>query len=165
MLKQFAFEYQVFENDSQIEKDDLTLLTAARKATENAFAPFSHFMVGAAALLSDGTIVIGANQESNSFPVGICAERALLNSIGSQYPTLTIQAMAISYHPVGKDSVEPISPCGMCRQALLDYEMRFKAPIRIILAGMKGEVMILPTATQLLPFGFNGEILKGLGKK
>jgi cytidine deaminase len=165
MIKKFEFEYQLFQDDTQIEAQDLNLLQQARNATANAFAPFSHFLVGAAAILSNGEIVIGANQESNSFPVGICAERALLNSIGSQYPRETIKTMAISYHPIGKDSNEPISPCGMCRQSLLDYEMRFKAPIRVILAGMHGEVMILPTATQLLPFGFNGEILQGLGKK
>ena len=165
MLKKFEFEYQLFQDDTEITTQDLALLQQARTATANAFAPFSHFLVGAAALLSNGEMVIGANQESNSFPVGICAERALLNSVGSQYPKETILAIAVSYHPIGKDSNMPISPCGMCRQSLLDYEMRFKAPIRIILAGLSGEVMILPSVTQLLPFGFNGEILKGLGVK
>jgi cytidine deaminase len=68
--------------------------------------------------------------------------------------------MAISYHPVGKDSNEPISPCGMCRQSLLDFEHRYGAPIKIILAGMTGPVMIISTASNLLPFGFDGSILK-----
>ena len=68
--------------------------------------------------------------------------------------------MAISYEPVGKPSVEPISPCGMCRQSLLDYENRFQSPIKIIMAGMSGKVMVLKSATHLLPFGFDGAILK-----
>jgi cytidine deaminase len=68
--------------------------------------------------------------------------------------------MAVSYHPVGKDSKEPISPCGMCRQSLLDFENRYGAPIKIILAGLEGPVMMLDSASYLLPFGFDGKILK-----
>ena len=116
--------------------------------------------MGAAARLSNGQILIGANQESASFPVGVCAERALLNSVGSQFPSLTITTMAISYQPVGKDSKEPISPCGMCRQSLLDFENRYGAPIKIILAGIQGQVMVISSASNLLPFGFDGKVLK-----
>ena len=116
--------------------------------------------MGAAARLSNGQILIGANQESASVPVGVCAERALLNSVGSQFPSLTITTMAISYQPVGKDSKEPISPCGMCRQSLLDFENRYGAPIKIILAGIQGQVMVISSASNLLPFGFDGKVFK-----
>jgi cytidine deaminase len=68
--------------------------------------------------------------------------------------------MAVSYDPVGKPSTAPISPCGMCRQSLLDFENRYHSPIRIILAGKSGAVMVLPSAALLLPFGFDGSILK-----
>ena len=160
MLKKYEFEYEQLEHAGLLSISDQALLNAAIKATETAYAPYSNFKVGAAALLSTGQIILGSNQESTSFPVGICAERTLLNSIGSQYPNATILAMAISYDPLNKPSVEPISPCGMCRQSLLDYENRYQAPIKIILAGKSGPVMVLPSAANLLPFGFDGAILK-----
>jgi cytidine deaminase len=160
MRQKFEFEYELLGDKGQLTEPDQALLEAAQLATKTAYAPYSHFLVGAAARLSNGQIVIGSNQESTSFPVGICAERTLLNSVGSQFPALSITAMAISYQPVGKDSKEPISPCGMCRQSLLDFENRYEAPIRIILSGMEGEVMVIPSAANLLPFGFDGSILK-----
>ena len=160
MLKKYEFEYELLDHAGVMSISDQALLNAAIKATETAYAPYSNFKVGAAALLSTGQIIIGSNQESTSFPVGICAERNLLNSIGSQYPNATILAMAISYDPLNKPSVEPISPCGMCRQSLLDYENRYQAPIKIILAGKSGPVMVLLSAANLLPFGFDGAILK-----
>ena len=160
MLKKYEFEYELLDHAGVMSISDQALLNAAIKATETAYAPYSNFKVGAAALLSTGQIILGSNQESTSFPVGICAERNLLNSIGSQYPNATILAMAISYDPLNKPSVEPISPCGMCRQSLLDYENRYQAPIKIILAGKSGPVMVLLSAANLLPFGFDGAILK-----
>jgi cytidine deaminase len=160
MLQKFEFEYELLDNKNSLNADDQVLLEYAKEATKSAYAPYSNFYVGAAARLSNGKIVIGSNQESTSFPVGICAERALLNSIGSQFPSLSITTIAISYQPRDKDSIEPISPCGMCRQSLLDYENRYGANIKIILSGMSGNVMIIPSAANLLPFGFDGSILK-----
>ena len=160
MHQKFEFEYDLLDNSNQLYKDDQELLEAAKKATQTAYAPYSHFNVGAAARLSSNDIIVSSNQESASFPVGICAERALLNSIGSQYPHQKITTLAISYEPVGKPSNEPLSPCGMCRQSLLDYETRFQAPIKIIMAGKSGKVMVVNTASHLLPFGFDGAILK-----
>lgn len=160
MQKKYEFDYELVDHIGLLTKQDQSLLNAAIQATETAFAPYSNFKVGAAALLSTGQIIIGSNQESASFPVGICAERTLLSSIGSQFPEATIFAMAISYDPVGKPSTEPISPCGMCRQSLLDYENRYHSPIKLILAGKSGAVMVLSSAAQLLPFGFDGSILK-----
>ena len=160
MQKKYEFEYELVDHAGLLPISDQDLLNAAIKATETAYAPYSNFKVGAAALLSTGQIIIGSNQESASFPVGICAERTLLNSIGSQYPQATIISIAISYDPLNKPSTEPISPCGMCRQSLLDYENRYQAPIKIILAGKSGQVMVLTSAAHLLPFGFDGSILK-----
>ena len=160
MHQKFEFEYDLLDNSNQLSKDDQELLEAAKKATQTAYAPYSHFNVGAAARLSSNDIIVSSNQESASFPVGICAERALLNSIGSQYPHQKITILAISYEPVGKPSNEPLSPCGMCRQSLIDYETRFQAPIKIIMAGKSGKVMVVNTASHLLPFGFDGAILK-----
>lgn len=159
MQKKFEFEYEEFDTMNALPKEDAALLNAAFDATASAFAPYSKFKVGAAARLSNGQIILGSNQESASYPVGICAERTLLNSIGSQYPKETITAMAISYVPHGAASDHPLSPCGMCRQSLLDYELRYKAPIKLILAGKTGIVMVIPSAQNILPFGFTGSIL------
>ncbi|MFM6994993.1 MAG: cytidine deaminase [Sediminibacterium sp.] len=159
MQKKFEFEYEELDTKEGLTIEDLTLLTAAYDAVETAFAPYSKFKVGAAARLSNGQIILGSNQESASYPVGICAERTLLNSIGSQYPNETITAMAISYIPHGAESDHPLSPCGMCRQSLLDYELRYKAPIKLILAGKTGKIMLIPSANNILPFGFTGSIL------
>lgn len=160
MQKKIEFEYDLLVDASGLSVEDQQLLEAAKNATKSAYAPYSNFQVGAAARLSNGNIQIGSNQESASFPVGICAERTLLNSIGSQFPDLSILTMAITYQPIGKESNAPISPCGMCRQSLLDYEQRYGAPIKLILAGMSGEVMVIHSASNLLPFGFDGSILK-----
>jgi cytidine deaminase len=160
MQQKFEFVYELLDNKNSLSFDDQALLEKAKEATKTAYAPYSNFYVGAAARLSNGQIVIGSNQESTSFPVGICAERTLLNSVGSQFPDLTITTMAISYQPRDKEAIEPISPCGMCRQSLLDYENRYGANIKIILSGMSGNVMIIPSAANLLPFGFDGSILK-----
>ncbi len=159
MQKKFEFEYEEFDTKEGLAIEDLALLNAAYDAVETAFAPYSKFKVGAAARLSNGQIILGSNQESASYPVGICAERTLLNSIGSQYPKEMITAMAISYIPHGAESDHPLSPCGMCRQSLLDYELRYKAPIKLILAGKTGKVMLIPSANNILPFGFTGSIL------
>ncbi len=159
MNKKFEFEYEELDHLEALGADDLALLKAAFQAVDTAFAPYSKFKVGAAARLSNGQIILGSNQESASYPVGICAERTLLNSIGSQYPNETIQAMAISYIPNGVESDHPLSPCGMCRQSLLDYEIRYKSPIKLILAGKIGKVMLIPSASNMIPFGFTGSIL------
>ncbi len=159
MQKKFEFDYEEFDTKQEMQSEDLALLNAAYEAVETAFAPYSKFKVGAAARLSNGQIVIGSNQESASYPVGICAERTLLNSIGSQHPKETIAAMAISYIPNGAASDHPLSPCGMCRQSLLDYEIRYKAPIKLILAGKTGKITVIPSADYILPFGFTGSIL------
>lgn len=160
MKQKFEFEFEYLEDIKSLNDADRELLIAARNATQTAFAPYSNFKVGAAALLSNGQIVIGSNQESASYPVGICAERTLLNSIGSQFSSETIIAMAISYVTDKAACNTPISPCGMCRQSLLDFENRYQTTIKIILAGQTGPIMLIPSSKNLLPFGFDGSILK-----
>ncbi len=160
--KQFAFVYEVFKSINELNTEDALLLQEARNITAIAYAPYSHFNVGAAALLNNGSIVKGSNQENGSYPVGICAERALLAAVGTLFPNEPITAIAISYHNVNPNhsSNIPISPCGMCRQALVEYEERVHQSIRIILSGMEGEVISISQSNLLLPFGFKGNELK-----
>ena len=112
------------------------------------------------ARLENGEIVTGSNQENASFPVGLCAERVLLAAASSIYPKVPIETIAISYHNDNGKSDHPISPCGICRQSLLEYESRVNHPIRLILGGMEGKVYVIDNAAMLLPLSFTSEDLK-----
>jgi cytidine deaminase len=158
--KKIEFEYQVYDNSSELTEQDAWLLSEARAVTEQAYAPYSHFHVGAVAMMDNGEIVTGTNQENASYPVGICAERVLLGTVATLHPNVAIESIAISYSSRQVKSDHPISPCGMCRQALLEYETRLQKPIRLILAGQEGKVYIIRTASLLLPFAFtSGELI------
>ena len=158
--EEYRFEYDVFNSIEDLNEKDAWLLNEAREVTANAYAPYSNFHVGAVAKLTNGEIVAGTNQENASYPVGICAERALLSSAASLYPNIAIDTIAISYDNTRGESNRPISPCGMCRQALVEYEERVKQPIRLILSGLDGKVFIIEKANALLPLSFGSVDLK-----
>jgi cytidine deaminase len=155
----FEFSFEVYENIDELATDDQRLLNEAREVTKKAYAPYSNFHVGAAAKLSNGETVTGSNQENASFPVGICAERVLLGVVSSLHPNASIETVAVSYRSKNINSDHPISPCGMCRQALQEFELRGGNPIRLVLGGMEGKIYIIESATQLLPLAFSGEEL------
>jgi len=155
----FQFSFDVCESIDELSQEDQQLLNEARRATDHAYAPYSNFHVGAAAKLSNGKIITGSNQENASFPVGICAERVLLGTASSLHPGLAIETMAISYASKIVKSDHPISPCGMCRQSLQEFESRMKKPIRLILGGMQGKIYVINSASQLLPLAFTSEEL------
>ena len=158
--KRFEFEYEVYDDINELNDRDGSLLTKARAITSQAYAPYSKFFVGSAAGMENGEIVFGTNQENASFPVGICAERVLLGNAATSYPNVGINTIAISYDSKTVKSDHPISPCGMCRQALLEYETRTAKPIRLILSGQQGKIIIVKTVSSLLPFAFtSGELL------
>jgi len=158
--KSFTITYREYASSEELTKKDRDLLSVARKATVHAYAPYSSFRVGAAALLDNNEIVTGTNQENASFPVGLCAERVLLSSVVSQFPGAAINTLAISYETKKGKSDHPIFPCGICRQALAEFEIRSKRKIRLILSGQKGKVFIIPDADMLLPLAFSGNELK-----
>jgi cytidine deaminase len=161
MQKQkFEFSFEVYDSIDELDTDDRQLLIEARNVTDQAYAPYSNFHVGAAAKLSNNKIITGTNQENASYPVGICAERVLLSAISSLHPGIAIETMAVSYQSKKIKSDHPISPCGMCRQALLEYETRTDKPIRLILAGQEGKIYIVNTVKFLLPFAFTPDELK-----
>jgi cytidine deaminase len=153
-------QYLEVEQQSALSQSDFDLLEEAKAALKNAYAPYSNFLVSAAARLVNGKILTGTNQENASFPVGLCAERVLLSAISSIYPGVAIESIAITYQPQNGNSQVPISPCGVCRQALNEYEIRLNQPIRLILGGLTGPVWIFDKCSELLPFGFNGTHLK-----
>lgn len=151
--------YKVYDDISELTKEDAWLLNEAREVTKQAYAPYSNFFVGAAAKLVNGEIVAGTNQENASYPVGLCAERVLLASASTLYPEIPIETMAVSYYSGNGNSKQPIAPCGMCRQYLQEYEIRVKQPIRLILAGLEGKIFVFEKASQLLPLGFTSDDL------
>ena len=157
--QKFQFNYEVYDGIEELNEKDAWLLNEAREVTRQAYAPYSKFYVGAVAKLKNGEIITGTNQENASFPVGICAERVLLASISSLHPNTPIETMAISYQSEDIKSDHPISPCGMCRQALQEFEGRMKTPMRLVLGGMEGKVYIIKSSGLLLPLAFTSEEL------
>lgn len=156
----YNFSYMVYGSDTELNEADARLLQEARKITAAAYAPYSGFNVGAAAKLANGEWVTGTNQENASYPVGICAERALLATVASLYPGIPVDTIAISYDNIHGNSNNPISPCGMCRQSLVEYEERVNQSIRLILSGLHGPVFIIEKASELLPLSFGSSNLK-----
>jgi cytidine deaminase len=151
---------QIFSDFHALEATDAQLFDSARKATSDAYAPYSKFRVGVAVKLENGQIITGSNQENASFPAGICAERVTLSAASSVYPGIAITDLALTYINESENSNHPISPCGICRQTLAEYEQRFGRSIRLILGGFSGEIYIINRATDLLPFAFSSQELK-----
>ena len=158
--EEHRFAYDVYNTVDELDEQDAWLVNEARKVTAAAYAPYSNFKVAAVAKLINGEIISGTNQENAAYPVGICAERVLLGSAASLYPDVAIDTMAISYNNINGVSNHPISPCGMCRQSLAEYEERVKQSIRLILSGLDGKVIVVEKANSLLPLSFGSVDLK-----
>ena len=149
MEKTLAITYHHFDSLESLPKADWELVQAARKATEKAFAPYSEFRVGAAALLRSGEVVSAANCESEVFPSGLCAERVLLYNLQINHADDPIVAFAIASVPAERECY----PCGSCRQTLLDAQKRQQSPIRIIMSSAESATVV-DSAEELLPFSF-----------
>ncbi len=154
MQQTITINYEEFDSFNELSPTDKELLTEAFAATNLAYAPYSNFKVGAAAKLTDNSIITAANQENSTYGATICAERALLVN-----PTInsnnTIETIAVSYINARGESNHPISCCGICRQVLLEYEQRISKPIRLILGGKTGKILIFNNLSSLLPLGFS----------
>ena len=158
--KEFRFQMDVYDSLELLAQEDASLLRLAGEAAEKAYAPYSRFRVGAAGKMKDGSVVTGSNQENASFPAGLCAERVLLATASSLFPGMSIETIAISsMDPDGHSHDHPISPCGICRQSLLEFQQRVKRPVRLILGGLRGKIYLIPDASFLLPLAFTGSDL------
>jgi cytidine deaminase len=156
-----SFDYQVYDSATELQTADRELLTSAKEAIAGSYAPYSHYHVGAAVRLANGTIVKGSNQENMSFPAGLCAERVAVFAAASEFPRVQVAAIAISAQSDDFDVNEPVPPCGMCRQAIMEYEIKFGNRIRLILGGRTGQVFVFNGMGSLLPLAF---VEKGLAK-
>lgn len=151
--REIRFFYKEYLNVNEMPDADRILSEEAVVAASGAYAPYSHFMVGAAILLDDGTIVRGANVENAAFPSGSCAEKTALSYTVSNYPGKRPVAIAIAALSGDKLTREPVPPCGNCRQMLVEEEQRQGNPIKVILAGSE-KILVIDSAESLLPLRF-----------
>ena len=149
----------VFENKDELPVEVAILMDKAIEARDKAYAPYSNFNVGAAILLDNGEIITGSNQENASYPSGLCAERTAIYYAGSQYPSAKIIRMAISATSKTKPTNSPIPPCGACRQAIAEYEVKQVNPIEIYFMGEMGKVAKSSSLVNLLPLIFDKTVL------
>ena len=158
--EEIKFNIKVYDSIDELNNEDAYILREARSVTQFAYAPYSNFLVGAFAKLANGETVKGTNQENAAYPAGICAERTLMSTASSLFPGVGIETIAISYRNLNGNSNHPVSPCGICRQSFVEFQVRTNQPIRIILSGMEGKVQIIENALDLLPLVFDADDLK-----
>lgn len=139
---------------NELSEEDRRLIDMAKEATKRSYAPYSKFSVGAAALLANGEIVTGTNQENAAYPSGLCAERTTLFYANSQYPDQAVKTLAIAARTENDFLDSPIPPCGACRQVILETEKRYNQPIRILLYG-KENIYLIEGIEDLLPLSFS----------
>ncbi|MBW6489651.1 MAG: cytidine deaminase [Lentimicrobium sp.] len=152
--KTLKISYSVSESNSDLSEPDQFLMKEALKSAQNAYAPYSGFSVGAAIKLSSGKIVTGNNQENAAYPSGLCAERVALFSASALYPNDSVETIAITIKTKHK-IIEPVAPCGACRQVIAEYENRQNKKIRIIFSGETGKSYMVEGIQNLLPITFN----------
>jgi cytidine deaminase len=154
MQNSFHFDYELYSTWENLAESDLQLVDLAYQAMDLAYAPYSEFKVGAAVRLSNGHMLKGNNQENIAYPSGLCAERVVLFYAGANYPNESIESICI----VAKGDLMPseflLSPCGSCRQVMLESENRQENKIRVIIVNQDKRTMILHSVKDLLPFGF-----------
>jgi cytidine deaminase len=150
-----------YASEAELPEAEQGLMEAARGATHKSYAPYSNFYVGAAVLLDDGTVHSAGNQENAAFPSGSCAEQSVIYWVGANYPDRQIEAIAVVARPGASESFRPVSPCGACRQSLLEYEHRQQQPIRLLMIKPDGGVLVSESISNLLPVKFNADDLRG----
>lgn len=152
--KLLKISYEALAED-ELNDDDRQLVTLAKEATYTSYAPYSRFSVGAALRMSDGQVFSGSNQENAAFSAGTCAERCTLFYAQAQAPKATVLSIAVAARGTdGQFTKAPISPCGVCRQALMEAQsLAAGRPIRVLLYGAS-QIWALEGVESLLPFGF-----------
>ena len=150
--------FELLDDASSLPADEQSLLEAALEASKGAYVPYSHFQVGCAVALASGEVMTGNNQENPAFPSSLCAERTVLYYIGSQQKGDQLRKIAIRADSLDKPILSPVTPCGACRQVMLEYERQSGQPLVILMQGKAGQILKLKgVAASLLPFGFDIE--------
>jgi len=144
---------------SELSEAEQSLIAHAERVTTQAYAPYSNFWVGCVLLLEDGTIVEGTNQENAAYPSGLCAERTAFFGYGTSHATKKIIAVAIAARRASTPLFLPITPCGACRQVMIEYENRQKQPIQLYMNAGKGNIYVVSSVGDLLPVKFDADSL------
>lgn len=153
MQKKIIETHVTVLNRNELTPEEVHLIEKAREQVSKSYAPYSKFSVGAAVLLENGEIFAGSNQENSAYPSGLCAERVAMFYANAQYPDVAVKTLAITAFSDGNFLQEPITPCGSCRQVLLETENRFKKDITVFLDGQK-YIYRLDKVKELLPLSF-----------
>ncbi len=149
-----------FKNLESLDSESKYLVHKAKEAAQLSYSPYSKFQVGAALLLEDGTLVLGANQENASYPLCMCAERVALYAVSSQFPGKSVRKMAIVAHKKNHKELSSATSCGACRQVMLEFEQRQESPMEVIMLGQDKKWIKCSSAESLLPLSFDSSNLK-----
>ena len=154
-MKQLDIHPAIFQCQmEELTPQEQQLIALAIENTSRSYAPYSHFHVGAALLLSDGTTIRGCNQENAAFPSGLCAERSALFAAGAEHPDVAPVMLAIAARNTeGQLTTSPVSPCGTCRQVIIETETRYRRPLRILLYGQDA-IFVMDGISHLMPLSF-----------
>ena len=153
-IKRLDIQYIEYRSKDEMPADDAALLSKAEEMTSSSYAPYSNFHVGAAVRMSGGEVFGGANQENAAFPSGLCAERTAIFYAAAQNPGEHVEAVAIAAEFGGKPARGIPSPCGSCRQAMVQYEIKSGKPIKVILGG-EDRILVFKSVSDLLPLVFD----------
>ncbi|MCF8365456.1 MAG: cytidine deaminase [Bacteroidales bacterium] len=161
-MKEFTLTctFTSYKSADELPDADLELMNEATKASNDAYAPYSKFRVGAALRLGNGKIICGNNQENVAYPSGLCAERVALFYASATYPNEIVESIAVTAQTDEFKISDPVTPCGSCRQVLAESEKKQNTNIRIIMKGAEGEVYVTESAQCLLPLMFRADKLK-----
>jgi len=139
---------------NELEPEIQVLVNKAKEQYQFSYAPYSRFHVGAAVLLENGALFEANNQENAAYPSGLCAERVALFYANAQYPEVPVRAIAIAAYTNGSIVETPITPCGSCRQVMVESQTRFNRPFDIYMVG-RDEIYHVPNINHLLPLVFS----------
>lgn len=160
LKKNISIQLYEVEGLEQLSPIERKLVETSREMTAKAYAPYSEFFVGAAVLLENGEIIKGSNQENGAYPSGLCAERVAVFAASAMFPGVPMQMIAISAKSPRLSMDAPVSPCGACRQVMLEYETLQGKPIKLLLSKENGKILIVEKVEDMLPLSFTGNNLK-----
>ena len=151
--------FEIYDSIKELEPSAQALLQKAAEARKKAYAPYSKFLVGAALELENGKLISGSNQENASYPSGLCAERTAVYYAGAEFPNQKILRMAIVAGSTVTPTTKPIPPCGACRQALSEYEVKQNTPMKLYFMGTSGQIAVSKSVENILPWIFDKTVL------
>jgi len=159
MEKEIKIQFSVIGGRNELSDTEKKLYDAAFEVREKAYAEYSKFLVGCALLLENGEIITGSNQENAAYPSGLCAERTAIFWTSANFPNVKIKKLFVIGAPKDAVTSVPVSPCGACRQSILEYEAKQEENIEIYFASMSGEIFKTQSIRDLLPFSFDASFL------